>query len=72
MACAGAQELHKAIIQSTGALSLTQTLSKTFFTAVLVEGVTQLQIFVSLFPREQQHSGLIIKLHRSSEFEKVP
>lgn len=66
------RRLHKAIIQSSGALSLTQTLSKTFFTGVLVEGVTQLQIFISLFPWEQQHSGLIIKQHRSSEFEKVP
>lgn len=66
------RRLHKAVIQSTGALSLTQTLSKTFLTGILVEGVTQLQVFVSLFPREQQHSGLIIKQHWSSEFEKVP
>lgn len=51
----------QSLIQSSGTLSLTPTLSKTFFAAVLVEGVTQLQIFVSLFPREQQHSGLIIK-----------
>lgn len=63
---------HKAVIQSTGALSLTQTLSKTFLTGILVEGVTQLQVFVSLFPREQQHMSLIIKQHQSWEFEKVP
>lgn len=41
-------------------------------TGILVEGVTELQIFVSLFPWEQQHSGLIIKQHRSSEFKRVP
>lgn len=70
--CGSPGRLHKAFIQRTGGLTWTETLSKTFLTGILVEGVTQLQIFVSLFPWEQQPSGLIIKQHRSSELERVP
>lgn len=65
------RRLHKAVIQSTGGLSLTQTLSKTFLNWSF-GGRCDTASNICLFPREQQHSGLIIKQHRSSEFEKVP
>lgn len=71
MACAGAQEAaqsrhseHRSAVTDTNTFQ--NILNWSF------GGRCDTASNICLFPREQQHSGLIIKQHRSSEFEKVP